>query len=1076
MKDHSTPDDKVFAIARRKAIQEVMRDQYLAPTERNARLQQILTGIASSTEGNTTSMPPLGLSNSSVQSEESIAERKRKAIRAIMQNKSLTSSQRNDEIQKIMKQSLDTKSEDITQNHDVYFSTIHSENRGGGLEERIRKKSNAMSNEVDGGDKSQLAFIPSSFVSSQMKLIEERCQSSAKQSSSRRLDDFEERIRIKNNAHEENENQKCPEISLSAIVLEDFEQRIKEKSANTSGKRGTMRPTSSSMASVDSGMETFEARIREKITQPGATNSANDDTKLNEKLHTGEGVRISVEKSASCRRLDEFEEHVRNKTATYNAASHEIRIGPEKSSPVKAMEEFEKRITAKAASSIKGEKCPTSSSPSSVDSKMDDFHAIIREKTARANSSESTHDHANMQAKLQKSSSSQSLEDFEKRLMDKTRENQNGLNRWFSSWRLKSFDQRMVAESTNSDAVNSRRPMSTSMSSFQSDSATFESRLLEKAHIANHDSLQIFASRALDKNQFARRNSPPEAQSEVVGTLKSGNSDLPPDVTMTTIPVQTISTGDSDRDKSDLPQAKRRAIRELMQDGSLTPQERNLRMQQIIAGDVLSFQATDNGRNESDATQAKMSAIRELMEDKSLTSQERNLRMQQIMRGNLAPLTMSSSDLEVNANVEIYGTSLIKEALDAKIAAKLKKKLQSELSCNEEPEHHPDDAEIANTMIECANRHVFVGVTNTSALEQSWIPSEDGHFGMSYSSLLRPEEQVSETFSSLRQSYGTAPNVEAQGTGGQELAVATAVEGEDEPDYVYAAIEYDPNSKPPLHKHRRFRIYTFVALLVITVSIIVMAMYITKVSKADKIVNITYNLTNRPTLSPTPSPTSLREASGILEQLEAGVLRRDETFDAMEAGDPRLLALDWILHRDGMQLVSDDVNLYQRFVLAVFAYSLDSFAWYSCGKLGENFTVNIEEDVEKFPENVCPVWNPYINRTETFGVWLSSTPECTWFGITCSDDGVVKGIELMYNDLIGQIPHELFALDFLTYLGMTCCRRIFSKFLRSNSSKSHSYSLAGKLSLWNHPTRDREPSPFAQLGNPLKRFELFYSI
>mmetsp|Transcript_18461 Transcript_18461/g.37767 ORF Transcript_18461/g.37767 Transcript_18461/m.37767 type:complete len:197 (-) Transcript_18461:916-1506(-) len=196
----------------------------------------------------------------------------------------------------------------------------------------------------------------------------------------------------------------------------------------------------------------------------------------------------------------------------------------------------------------------------------------------------------------------------------------------------------------------------------------------------------------------------------------------------------------------------------------------------------------------------------------------------------------------------------------------------------------------------------------------------------------------------------------------------------------------------------------------------------------------------------------------------------------MEAGDPRLLALDWILHRDGMQLVSDDVNLYQRFVLAVFAYSLDSFAWYSCGKLGENFTVNIEEDVEKFPENVCPVWNPYINRTETFGVWLSSTPECTWFGITCSDDGVVKGIELMYNDLIGQIPHELFALDFLTYLGMTCCRRIFSKFLRSNSSKSHSYSLAGKLSLWNHPTRDREPSPFAQLGNPLKRFELFYSI
>lgn len=185
------------------------------------------------------------------------------------------------------------------------------------------------------------------------------------------------------------------------------------------------------------------------------------------------------------------------------------------------------------------------------------------------------------------------------------------------------------------------------------------------------------------------------------------------------------------------------------------------------------------------------------------------------------------------------------------------------------------------------------------------------------------------------------------------------------------------------------------------------------------------------------------KASGILEQLESGVLSRDETFDAMEAGDPRLLALDWILHRDGMQLVSDDANLYQRFVLAVFAYSLDSFAWYLCGKLGENFTVNFEEDVEKFPESVCPVWNPYINRTETFGVWLSSTPECKWFGIICSDDGVVRGIELIYNDLIGQIPHELFALDFLTYLGKTCCRRNLSKFLRSNSLKCILAALPG---------------------------------
>ena len=38
-----------------------------------------------------------------------------------------------------------------------------------------------------------------------------------------------------------------------------------------------------------------------------------------------------------------------------------------------------------------------------------------------------------------------------------------------------------------------------------------------------------------------------------------------------------------------------------------------------------------------------------------------------------------------------------------------------------------------------------------------------------------------------------------------------------------------------------------------------------------------------------------------------------------------------------MQLVSDDVNLYQ-FALAMLAYSLDSPAWYKCGDPGENYT------------------------------------------------------------------------------------------------------------------------------------------
>lgn len=173
----------------------------------------------------------------------------------------------------------------------------------------------------------------------------------------------------------------------------------------------------------------------------------------------------------------------------------------------------------------------------------------------------------------------------------------------------------------------------------------------------------------------------------------------------------------------------------------------------------------------------------------------------------------------------------------------------------------------------------------------------------------------------------------------------------------------------------------------------------------------------KPTQSPTPSPTTGREASGILEQLEAGVLKRGQTFAEMDIGDPRLAALEWILHHDGLQLVSDDSNLYQRFVLAIMAYSFDSFAWYVCGSLGENFNFT---EYSYFPTSECSLNNAYTNVTESYGVWLSSTSECTWYGVICTPDGVIRGIELVMNDLIGQIPLELSAMGYLQYLGMYC--------------------------------------------------------
>ena len=185
---------------------------------------------------------------------------------------------------------------------------------------------------------------------------------------------------------------------------------------------------------------------------------------------------------------------------------------------------------------------------------------------------------------------------------------------------------------------------------------------------------------------------------------------------------------------------------------------------------------------------------------------------------------------------------------------------------------------------------------------------------------------------------------------------------------------------------------------IITVVVVLVVVYVTGLSKQTEINEELMYYEESPTSSPTKSPITDREESGIIEQLEGGVLVRNETFDEMKKGDPRLLALDWILHTDMMQLVSDDINLYQRFALAVLAYSLDSPAWYKCGDPGENYT-----------ESECLLTYP-DNSTATFGTWLSSTSECEWFGVTCSADGVVRGVDLNNNDLIGTIPHEIYGM------------------------------------------------------------------
>ena len=39
--------------------------------------------------------------------------------------------------------------------------------------------------------------------------------------------------------------------------------------------------------------------------------------------------------------------------------------------------------------------------------------------------------------------------------------------------------------------------------------------------------------------------------------------------------------------------------------------------------------------------------------------------------------------------------------------------------------------------------------------------------------------------------------------------------------------------------------------------------------------------------------------------------------------------------------------------------------------------------------------------------WLSDSDVCTWEGVTCNDSGIVTGLELSFNNLIGTIPTNI---------------------------------------------------------------------
>lgn len=197
------------------------------------------------------------------------------------------------------------------------------------------------------------------------------------------------------------------------------------------------------------------------------------------------------------------------------------------------------------------------------------------------------------------------------------------------------------------------------------------------------------------------------------------------------------------------------------------------------------------------------------------------------------------------------------------------------------------------------------------------------------------------------------------------LVVACPVKEEEINGPIYAATMYDATSNTSLYKSTRCRVYTALSLLVAST---IVALGVVFALKNRPVPDDTY--LDQHAQSVTIKPTSYRESLGIQERIEDYALERSKRFQHMRATDPEYLALNWILHDDRMQLSIGAPNLFQRYILAVLAFSFDLYSW-DCGMVN---------DIDSCNETYF----------DDYTLWLSQTNECLWYGVLCLNGKVIS--------------------------------------------------------------------------------------
>jgi hypothetical protein len=254
---------------------------------------------------------------------------------------------------------------------------------------------------------------------------------------------------------------------------------------------------------------------------------------------------------------------------------------------------------------------------------------------------------------------------------------------------------------------------------------------------------------------------------------------------------------------------------------------------------------------------------------------------------------------------------------------------------------------------------------------------------------------------------GVAPDVTYGTTRGgsnhENLAVAVAIEDGENERFLPAAIEYDPDSKPPLIKNRRFRLYIISGILLFVIVIITVILGVVVFKKQPG-----YGASDAPSLA----PTSTMDAK-YYQQFAQVLGYNDWSFTS---DSPQGAAAQWIIEEDARNLDVDNETLTQRYLLAVFFYTTTqngALSWRSCSP--DPFDSTIAECNFQFYTILDNDTVSYV--PEPSFRWMSGVDECSWAGIICNERNVLIAIQLgkclasPNREELYSLTHYCFAVD-----------------------------------------------------------------